>query len=70
MPVLFSYISLLRKLYQYTTNGMVSELLGHTQIGITMDVYSHLLPGMQKDAMGKLNEALRRREGDDKRESS
>ena len=49
---------------------VVQELLGHTQISITMDVYSHVLPGMQQDAMGKLNEALRRREGDDKRESS
>ncbi len=25
MPVIFSHISLLRKLYQYTTNGMVSS---------------------------------------------
>jgi integrase len=47
---------------------VVQELLGHTQISITMDVYSHVLLGMQQDAMGKLNEALRRRE--DKRESS
>ena len=49
---------------------VVQELLGHTQISMTMDLYSHVLPGMQQDAMGKLNEALRRREGDDKRESS
>ncbi len=48
---------------------VVQELLGHTQISITMDVYSHVLPGMQQDAMGKLNEALRKRESD-KRESS
>ena len=48
---------------------VVQELLGHTQISITMDVYSHVLPSMQQDAMGKLNEALRRRESD-KRESS
>jgi integrase len=49
---------------------VVQELLGHTQIGITMDVYSHLLPGMQKDAMSKLDEALKRQEGDEKKESS
>jgi integrase len=49
---------------------VVQELLGHTQIGITMDVYSHVLPGMQQDAMGKLNEALKRQEGDEKRERS
>src|SRR5260370_27942104 len=43
---------------------VVQELLGHTQISITMDVYSHVLPGMQQDAMGKLNEALSKRESD------
>src|SRR3989440_6423880 len=37
---------------------VVQELLGHTQISITKDVYSHVLPGMQQDAMGELNEAL------------
>jgi hypothetical protein len=35
-----------------------------------MDVYSHLLPGMQKDAISKLDEALKRQEGDKKKESS
>jgi len=49
---------------------VVQELLGHTQIGITMDVYSHLLPGMQKDAMSKLNAVLTRQESDEKRGSS
>lgn len=49
---------------------VVQELLGHTQISITMDVYSHLLPGMRKDAMSKLDEALKRQEGDEKKESS
>ena len=49
---------------------VVQELLGHTQINITMDVYSHLLPGMQKDAMSKLDDALKRQQGDEKRESS
>ena len=49
---------------------VVQELLGHTQISITMDVYSHMLPGMQQDAIGKLNEVLKKQEGDEKRESS
>ncbi len=49
---------------------VVQELLGHTQISITMDVYSHLLPGMQKDAMSKLDEALKRQEGNEERGSS
>ncbi len=49
---------------------VVQELLGHTQISITMDVYSHLLPGMQKDAMSKLDEALKKKQSDEKKESS
>jgi len=30
---------------------VVQELLGHSTISITMDVYSHVLPAMHKDAM-------------------
>lgn len=37
---------------------VVSERLGHSTITLTMDVYSHVLPGMQEDAATKLNEAL------------
>ena len=37
---------------------VVQEVLGHTQISITMDVYSHVLPGMQQDAMRQLDAAL------------
>ena len=25
-----------------------SDLLGHSQVGITLDVYSHVLPGLQR----------------------
>lgn len=35
---------------------VVQELLGHSDIGVTMDIYSHVLPSMQKDAMDKWNE--------------
>src|SRR5215470_13830513 len=38
---------------------IVQEILGHSQISITMDVYSHVLPGMQQDAMSMLNAVLR-----------
>ena len=39
---------------------VVQEVLGHSQISITMDVYSHVLPGMQQDAMSRLNDALKK----------
>jgi integrase len=34
------------------------ELLGHNQISMTMDIYNHVLPTKQKDAVNKLNHAL------------
>jgi integrase len=37
---------------------IVQELLGHSTISMTMDVYSHALPSMQHDAMNKLNDAI------------
>ncbi len=39
---------------------VVQELLGHNQISMTMDIYSHVLPTMQKDAVIKPNDALQR----------
>ena len=41
---------------------VVQELLGHTQISMTMDIYSHVLPSMQQDAVSRLNSLLLRRE--------
>ena len=38
---------------------VVSERLGHSTIGITMDVYSHVLPGLQEEAAEKIDAALR-----------
>ena len=37
---------------------IVQELLGHSQISITLDIYSHVLPTIHQEAMSKLNEAL------------
>ena len=37
---------------------VVQQMLGHTQISMTMDIYSHVLPTMQREAMNKLNDAL------------
>jgi len=39
---------------------IVSERLGHASVAITLDLYSHLLPGMQEDAAAKLNRVLKR----------
>ncbi|MBV9690217.1 MAG: tyrosine-type recombinase/integrase [Ktedonobacteraceae bacterium] len=38
---------------------IVQELLGHSNISMTMDVYSHVLPSMQQEAMGKLDDLFR-----------
>ncbi len=38
----------------------MSERLGHSTIGITLDVYSHVLPGMQEEAATKVEAALRK----------
>lgn len=35
---------------------VVSERLGHSSIRITLDTYSHVIKGIQKEAMRKLNE--------------
>jgi integrase len=37
---------------------VVSEALGHSSVAFTMDVYSHILPDMQEDAMALLDEVL------------
>ncbi|MBV9691594.1 MAG: site-specific integrase [Ktedonobacteraceae bacterium] len=38
---------------------IVQELLGHSTISMTMDIYSHVLPSMQQEAMGKLDDLFR-----------
>ena len=37
---------------------VVQERLGHSDIGITLNLYSHVLPGMQEDASEKLDEIM------------
>jgi integrase len=37
---------------------IVSEMLGHSSISVTLDIYSHLLPDMQEKAAKALEEAL------------
>jgi integrase len=38
---------------------VASERLGHSRVGTTLDLYSHVLPGMQEDAAAKLDAALK-----------
>jgi integrase len=37
---------------------IASERLGHSKVGITMDLYSHVMPGMQEDAAARVDRAL------------
>jgi len=37
---------------------IVSERLGHSNIAITLDTYSHVLPSMQQQAAEGINRAL------------
>lgn len=38
---------------------VVSERLGHASIGITLDTYSHVMPGMDEEAAAKIDAGLR-----------
>jgi hypothetical protein len=38
---------------------VASECLGHSKVGITLDLYSHIMPGMQEDAVEKVDAAFR-----------
>jgi integrase len=37
----------------------VADVLGHSQIGLTLDTYSHLMPGVREDAAEKMDALLR-----------
>jgi len=45
---------------------IVSEMLGHSSITITLDTYSHVLPSMQEKAAGKMNNILGNKKQDEK----
>jgi integrase len=38
---------------------VVSERLGHAKVGTTLDIYAHVLPGMQEDAARRVDQLLR-----------
>lgn len=35
---------------------VASERLGHSKVGITLDLYSHVLPGMREGAAARVDE--------------
>jgi len=37
---------------------IISERLGHSSVRITYDLYSHLMPGMQREAADRLEDVL------------
>ena len=41
---------------------IVQELLGHRNISMTMDIYSHVLPSMQQETMEKLDDLFKEKE--------
>jgi integrase len=47
-------------LIQGVSARVVMEILGHSQINVTMNTYSHVLPALQRDAASRLDELLTR----------
>jgi integrase len=41
------------------TRKIVSERLGHSTVSITLDLYSHVLPGMQEEVAEMIDSAIR-----------
>jgi integrase len=47
---------------------VVQELLGHSSIAITMNVYSHLIPSMQENAMNMVNDVFEEEKDEGKKD--
>jgi integrase len=43
-----------------TNPKVIQEQLRHSSISTTMDIYGHLMPGMQSEAMGRVDERIRK----------
>ena len=41
-----------------TKPKVISEAIGHSSVAFTLDVYSHIIEGMQSEAMSLLDEVL------------
>jgi integrase len=48
-----------RKVRQSLPANVVQEILGHANFGTTMNIYGHVLPSMQRDAMADLDDFFR-----------
>jgi hypothetical protein len=48
-------------LAQGVSPKMIADLLGHSRIGITMDLYSHILPAMRRDTADAMDQILGKR---------
>lgn len=57
-PIMPSDGSLLHADSQGEHPKVVCERLGHSTIATTMDIYSHVIPSMQRDAARKLDAAF------------
>jgi integrase len=43
---------------------VIQDILGHSDIATTANIYAHVLPAMQQEAMGKMDSLLRGRVGE------
>lgn len=50
-------------LAQGVSPRVVMETLGHSQISLTLNTYSHVLPAMQDDAASKMDAILQSANG-------
>lgn len=54
-------------LRQGVNRKIIRERLGHSNIGMTLDVYSHVLPDMQDEAVEALNTIFYSKKGNDEK---
>ena len=47
---------------QGVSSRVVMDVLGHSQIGLTMNTYSHVIPDLRRDAARRLEELLAERD--------
>jgi hypothetical protein len=37
------------------------DVLGHSQIGLTMNTYSHVIPDLRREAAGRMDDLIKER---------